>query len=692
MKWLCCTAGKQAVAAASDAVVAVPNVPAAVVQVLTAAGVRISDAQAMAAALKQQPGIELWLQARLDLRWPDVGFGSSSDAELCAAFSTVQQDWTSAPAAAAASAGASSASAAVPAAGGRDIPSLLEVLAEFRVWEFSLDRVARFVQPSLIPDVLRFAVNQLRARSAAALVKHLSTPPEKLLSALLYEQEWQLEHAAEEQQQQQQLPPPPPLVFVGNRQQDQHAQQQQQHEQQQQQHAESHIKHMHSLQQQQLTPALLDELLLLAADRRHYPLLLQLLQLPIPGPQQLPSSTMYAVLRSVLQDARSSKWQADLSRKLCELPAARLLDAAQVYTLLLAAAQQQFTMWYIAQLPGAGQLSSAQANVLASAAVDITHSCAVRHIVNVVNLLQPRQLVQLLQRTLLLATLAGEGTGEEDGDGKEEPWCDARMSALRIPYSESNRVDRLEVLEYLCAADVAAALDADEVAELLVAAAELGDCTALTLLLEHLPNAAAADSDTARRLLEVALQHRHSKLLSKVASCFSQQLRLCFCECADEAATCLLRADDKQLLAQMVHQLLSWMPWYVEDGLPQLLQLAVRLRRSEAVPALHGKLWSRKPLKHELPVAEVQALLRAAARSSSSSIMVHSLMLLPGAQRLPGRGLQLVMDECCRRGNAAAAAAAAHWERSRGMAMATAAAAAAAAAPAAPAVSSKELA
>lgn len=50
------------------------------------------------------------------------------------------------------------------------------------VQDFALDRVARFVQPALIPDVLRFAVNQLHARSAAALVKHLSTPPQEVLS------------------------------------------------------------------------------------------------------------------------------------------------------------------------------------------------------------------------------------------------------------------------------------------------------------------------------------------------------------------------------------------------------------------------------------------------------------------------------------------------------------------------------
>lgn len=132
IKWLCCTAGKQAVAAASDAVVAVPNVPAAVACVLTAAGVRVSDAQAMTAALKQQPGIELWLQARLDVHRPDAGTGSSSDAELCAAFSTVQQDWTSAPAAATAVARASSAFAAAPAAAATGgMPSLLEVLAQY---------------------------------------------------------------------------------------------------------------------------------------------------------------------------------------------------------------------------------------------------------------------------------------------------------------------------------------------------------------------------------------------------------------------------------------------------------------------------------------------------------------------------------------------------------------------------------
>lgn len=70
IKWLCCTASKQAFAASTDAVVAVPDVPLAAVRMLTAAGVCVSDAQAMAAALKQQPGAELWVQARVAVHGP----------------------------------------------------------------------------------------------------------------------------------------------------------------------------------------------------------------------------------------------------------------------------------------------------------------------------------------------------------------------------------------------------------------------------------------------------------------------------------------------------------------------------------------------------------------------------------------------------------------------------------------------
>jgi hypothetical protein len=113
IKWLSCTAGKQALAAAADAIVAVPSVPAAAVRMLTAAGICVSDAQAAAAALKQQPGAELWVQARVAVHGPTAAL-CSSDAELIAAFGTAQNERAGVSSAASTTAGVAAVSAAAP--------------------------------------------------------------------------------------------------------------------------------------------------------------------------------------------------------------------------------------------------------------------------------------------------------------------------------------------------------------------------------------------------------------------------------------------------------------------------------------------------------------------------------------------------------------------------------------------------
>jgi hypothetical protein len=101
----------------------------------------------------------------------------------------------------------------------------------------------------------------------------------------------------------------------------------------------------------------------------------------------------------------------------------------------------------------------------------------------------------------------------------------------------------------------------------------------------------------------------------------------------------------------MIDLLVDWIPLYAQDDLPQLLHLAVRLGRSGAVRAVYGQqpqlvVWKARQRKHQLPIGELEELLRSAARGSSS--MVQSVMLLPGATRLPGGGLQVVMEECRR--------------------------------------------
>jgi hypothetical protein len=103
IKWLCSTARKEAFAAASYAVTAVPRVPAAAVRMLLAAGVRVYDTHIIDAALKQQPGVELWGQARVALHGPAAVVGSS-DAALCAAFALAElEEWKGLAAAATAS-------------------------------------------------------------------------------------------------------------------------------------------------------------------------------------------------------------------------------------------------------------------------------------------------------------------------------------------------------------------------------------------------------------------------------------------------------------------------------------------------------------------------------------------------------------------------------------------------------------
>jgi hypothetical protein len=81
IKWLCSTASKEAFASATDAVLAVANVPAAAAQMLVAAGVRVDDNRVTAAALRQEPGAEVWVQARVAVHGPTASVGRS-DAEL----------------------------------------------------------------------------------------------------------------------------------------------------------------------------------------------------------------------------------------------------------------------------------------------------------------------------------------------------------------------------------------------------------------------------------------------------------------------------------------------------------------------------------------------------------------------------------------------------------------------------------
>jgi hypothetical protein len=76
IKWLCSNVSREAFTAASDAAVAVPNVPFKAAKMLVKAGLNVSNAAVMAAAVKQQPGAEEWIQARVAVH--DVSAGDSN--------------------------------------------------------------------------------------------------------------------------------------------------------------------------------------------------------------------------------------------------------------------------------------------------------------------------------------------------------------------------------------------------------------------------------------------------------------------------------------------------------------------------------------------------------------------------------------------------------------------------------------
>uniref|UniRef100_A0A383V3P5 Uncharacterized protein n=1 Tax=Tetradesmus obliquus TaxID=3088 RepID=A0A383V3P5_TETOB len=267
IKWLCGVAGKEAFAAQSAAVVAVPNVPWAAVCMLTAAGVRPTDAAVKAAALKQQPGAEAWLCARLQL--PPLT--ASLAAQLRSPAGTLYE---------------STARAAAYSADRQD--PLLGLLDLFKVdgpgvgvpWHMY------FMHPSHMPDLLRIAVNQQDAAAATANAEYLVCSDSQLCerasgplqdALLLYRMS-----LLDDQARTQQYDAASILRWIL---------QWKQAEKEQ-------LLANRSAQLQQVSPQLLDELLLLAVARQHSRLIGQLLKMP--ALQQLQSSTVAALLHHAI--------------------------------------------------------------------------------------------------------------------------------------------------------------------------------------------------------------------------------------------------------------------------------------------------------------------------------------------------------------------------------------------------------
>jgi hypothetical protein len=90
IKWLCSNASKEALAAASDAAVAVPCVPFEAAEMLVEAGVAVSNAAVMTAVLKQQPGVEDWLLARVAVHGVSAGSNRAHALEIFAMSNTAE--------------------------------------------------------------------------------------------------------------------------------------------------------------------------------------------------------------------------------------------------------------------------------------------------------------------------------------------------------------------------------------------------------------------------------------------------------------------------------------------------------------------------------------------------------------------------------------------------------------------------
>jgi hypothetical protein len=223
-----------------------------------------------------------------------------------------------------------------------------------------------------------------------------------------------------------------------------------------------------------------------------------------------------------------------------------VLDAGQVGSLLLKAVQQQqlFSVQRLMQLPAAGHLSSSQAKAVGLAALQWDIADAFEALSDTFDLLQREHLVELMQQVMLLSALGGIDMSR--------PWCDARMRGHGMPLPARPWRHSNEVLELLCDAVVATQLSRGQKEQLLLTAAELGNHAALERLINHLPYAASVNPCVAMQLLEQAAQHRHDSMLRTVATALGYKLPADYGEALREVAASLLRADDTEMLAQII--------------------------------------------------------------------------------------------------------------------------------------------
>jgi predicted secreted protein len=399
------------------------------------------------------------------------------------------------------------------------------------------------------------------------------------------------------------------------------------------------------------------------------------------GQQHVTSRTVASLLHSVLSIENKPSagiaqfLQPALLERICDLPAADQLNAAQVCELLLTAVQhgQKSAVPQLCALSGASQLSSDEAKTVGLAAVQLGSSSVTESLHGIWDLLQPEHMLQLLQHSMLLATLGGEF---------EQLWCDFRMRKHHREVPPSPWGDNIGVVSELCY--FAAAQEQQQQQQqqqlqkphinqlLLTAAAALGNAMVLTILFEclDLDDVAGANagsewqpsSEAALQLLDTSLQHRNSSMLETVLYRCDNILAMGYSKAMLEVTTALIRTDDRRLLLHMLAALAGWMPpgMFAEENLPQLLQVAVQLGRTGILREVcdnSGRPHWLQPARQLRVIGRVsqydyEELIKQAVRSNDSS-MVRCLMGLPPASSIEGGALQLVMDECRRLGQLA---------------------------------------
>jgi hypothetical protein len=397
-------------------------------------------------------------------------------------------------------------------------------------------------------------------------------------------------------------------------------------------------------QRQQLTPQLVDQLLQLANARGHWKLLLQL-QDQLPEAQQMPVSTLGNLLRSAVRSKGKMCFHREaLVQELCMLPAADELSSAEVSSLLKdAVTRRQFvTLQELTNLTAVVQISSEQVTDVAMAAVNNSWDVAlvVLDEEDLLDEIEPQQLLLLLQRAILLASVVGAGM--------PQPWRD--MASISPNPAGSAAVEKpVEycVLECLVKTSASNALPREGLLHLLLAAAGLGNVAVLSLLLASLHGADSQKNVV--QLLKVAAQLRNSSMVSAVVRKLNGNLvaGVHFSELKEAVFAALVRTNEVPQLLHLIDALSRRAPQHMQTELLGMVQLAMQLNRFSTIKALCSRqgYFAARGLTLLLSESELNGLVRMAVARNNPS-MLHCLLQLPAAEKLPAGGLQLVMEVC----------------------------------------------